>query len=95
MSDYLTDAELDELLRKAKAATPGEWQVYDSCSWRRIGLRDDYRVIIEPYNSRSDHHPDLTGPNIIDDLAHVSAANPETIQRLIAEVKELRARGRK
>lgn len=64
---------LAELVEKIEAlyarATPGEWMVYDSCSWRRIGLKDDYRTIIQPCNSSSDNHPDLTGINLQDDLA--------------------------
>jgi hypothetical protein len=65
----------DELLRRLerieKDFTPGAWELYTSNSWRRIGLKFDYRTIIEPVKL-NDGHPDLT------------AKNPEDVKGLIA-----------
>lgn len=47
--------ELEALLAKA---TPGEWMLATSCSWRRI-LTLDGKPVIVPTAQRSDGHPDL------------------------------------
>lgn len=74
-------------------ATHGQWTVYDSNSWRRIGLRGEYQTIIEPTVHR-DGCPDLTGKNRDNDLTllmwlrnHV----PEIIAALRAAASENRA----
>lgn len=82
-----------------EAATPGEWEIWDGCSWRRIGVRgaQHLRPIVEPTKSPTDGHPDLIGPNLRDDLAFIAAARtgwPATLDALEAErerVKELEA----
>jgi hypothetical protein len=48
---------LRDLLERA---TPGPWELHDSCSWRRIGTRERDGCVLYPMNSRSDNHPDLS-----------------------------------
>lgn len=56
------NAETVKRLRDRLAmATQGEWEVQDSCSWRRIGtLGHSGNVICPDTYSRDDRHPDLT-----------------------------------
>lgn len=70
----------------AEQATKGEWQVYDSCSWRRIGLKDKFETILQPCND-SDGHPNMCGPNAINDLHYIALANPATILHLLARLE--------
>jgi hypothetical protein len=65
-------AELRELLAKA---TPGPWEIFDGCSWRRIGNRDDDCAVLYPYNAK-DGHPDLAsrGANTHANLKLIVAA---------------------
>ena len=49
-------ADIKERLAKA---TPGEWKVFDSCSWRRIGISGTCKTVIAPTNCPSDNHLDL------------------------------------
>lgn len=56
-----------------KAATPAPWQVWDSCSWRRVCTVRGEGVIV-PTNSPSDGHPDLDAKRDDLDLA-VAARN--------------------
>jgi hypothetical protein len=51
-----------------RVSTQGEWTIYDSNSWRRIGLKNDYRETLWPCRLH-DGHPDLSGVNRDDDLA--------------------------
>lgn len=56
----MTPKELhDELERLAEKATPGEWEVQDGCSWRRVGTRGRDGNVICPTNHPADRHPDL------------------------------------
>lgn len=51
--------KLRELMEKA---TQGEWELWDSCSWRRIGIKNQFNSraqILEP-TIASDGHPDLS-----------------------------------
>ncbi len=43
-------------------------QVYDSNSWRRVGLAREYRIVMFPCNSQSDGHPDISGGNVLQAL---------------------------
>lgn len=82
--------DLEAIEKRVNAATPGPWRVWDSCSWRRIGTEDRHHrrsTVIEPYNSRSDGHPDLLAER--DDLEFVAHAR-EDIPALLAEVRKLR-----
>lgn len=45
-----------------EASTPGPWEVWTSCSWRRIGSHAG-KMVCEPITQRSDNHPDLYFPN--------------------------------
>jgi hypothetical protein len=74
-----------------EAATPGPWQVYDSCSWRRIGLAREHKEILWPSTNRSDGHPELDGINREADLEFIVTARtalPEVLDALDAAEKE-------
>ena len=40
--------------------TPGPWELWDGCSWRRFGSGTTQKMVVEPivYSER-DRHPDL------------------------------------
>lgn len=50
---------LGRLREVVGAATPGEWEIQDGCSWRRIGTPGNNGNVLCPYNSPTDNHPDL------------------------------------
>jgi len=75
---------LEELERLANAATRGEWQVHDSCSWRRIGTQEGDGNILRPTNDR-DGQPNLHARR--EDLDYIAAASPDVIISLIRELK--------
>lgn len=75
-------SRLKELEAKA---TPGEWEIYGSNSWRRIGLKSEYKEILWPCIAGHDGHPDLSGRNRDNDLALLLAlrnALPEILEAL-------------
>jgi hypothetical protein len=85
--------DLDEIERIAKGAPSGKWEVWTSCSWRRVfadqGRGSGVRVI-EPVTQRHDNHPDLMfGPGV---AAWLEGVTPDVVLALIAEVRALRAK---
>lgn len=50
----------DQLKILVERATKGRWELQDGSSWRRIGTLGHDGNVLCPYNSRTDHHPDLT-----------------------------------
>lgn len=44
------------------AHTPGPWELWDGCSWRRFGSRTTGNCVCQPIVAR-DGHPDLLFPN--------------------------------
>lgn len=84
--------DIDALERLAAAATPGPWEVQNSCSWSRIGQAHPHRYrdgnVLRPTNHPVDRHPDLTGDNLTPDLAYIAACHPQAIQSLIQRVRE-------
>lgn len=96
--------EIKELVEKLKAlqkwATPGPWEIHDSCSWRRIGTARHDGNVLCPTNSRTDNHPDLTAGRGEDLQANlgliVGAVNAlpqllDAIELLSSQVEELKA----
>ena len=88
--------DLDALEALEKKATPGKWMVYDSNSWRRIGIDGEYREILWP-DKAHDGHPEMGGINRDNDLTVLTAARnalPELIrlarigQRVERDAKE-------
>lgn len=81
--------DLDRLEALAKAAPQGKWEIWTSCSWRRIYAdqgREKVRVI-EP-TTQHDRWPDLAfGPGV---EAWMEGFTPEVALALIAEIRALR-----
>lgn len=74
---------LETILAAMQYVTRGPWQVFDGCSWRRIGRgghhQDDCAVLAP--TKASDGHPDLTvsrGNDRDANLDHISKCDPET-----------------
>lgn len=87
--------DLDELERVANEATPGDWQLQDGCSWRRIGTRGHDGNVLCPYITQTDRHPDLTagrGEDLYANLHHIATFDPPTVLSLIARIRELEGR---
>ena len=60
--------------------TPGPWKWWTSCSWKRLKTDDrNETVVLEPYASRSDNHPDCMVSEA--DMALIAAA-PELYEAL-------------
>lgn len=57
--------ELDKLIEAVDRLPPGKWEVWTSCSYRRITAEIDGRSqqdggVLHAYRQRSDGHPDLS-----------------------------------
>lgn len=80
--------DLDTLEALAKAATQGEWEWWNGCSWWRLGAanRDRTRVI-EP-TCDSDGHPNLIVR--AEDRRYIEAAQPRAVLTLLDEIERLR-----
>ncbi len=99
-----TPAErIEEIRERCEKATTGPWEVYDSCSWRRIGRECayyGYQEILWPSNSASDGHPDISGVNRKDDLDFIVNARTdipyllERVARLEGERDAYKAAGK-
>lgn len=85
-----------ELQGLLAGATPGEWQIQDGCSWRRIGTAFHDGDVLCPTNSRTDGHPDLVADdgklyaNLKLIVAAVNAL-PELLASLTAKDAEIAA----
>jgi hypothetical protein len=90
----LTEEErgrLDEIKERERRATPGKWEAWNGCSWWRIGLQAHsgrQYEIISPTTDSSDGHPNLTGPNLRDDLTFAAHARQD-IPLLLAIISRL------
>lgn len=91
--------DLAELRRLAEAATPGPWYVGDYEHGReRVTTYPDTaivdeagKVVVGAYNSHCCSFPiDIEADE--KDTAYISAANPQTVLALIAELESLRGR---
>jgi hypothetical protein len=82
-----THPKVDSYVEAMQAAgVPHEaLQVYDSCSWRRVGLAREYREMMVPTIAR-DGHPDIRGTEVL--IALVAAFNAMPV--MIKEVSRLR-----
>jgi hypothetical protein len=97
--------DLDDLESKAKAATPGPWNVFvcdDGKQWTGwplcisatnvLNSNGDERVIVRTggfYPYEWDHGTSQDEANA--NAAHIAAANPATMLALIARIRELEA----
>lgn len=84
MTDLLSDAELEDLEKKRREATPGPWYVGEKEKWQLA----DGRFI----RTSADKSGTCLVLSCGRDTDYLAAANPETIGKLIAEVKAARAR---
>lgn len=63
MVDPVTPDELAGLRRDEAALPAGPWELWTSCSFRRItGPDGKDGGVLSAYNQRSDNHPDLSMP---------------------------------
>lgn len=83
MSDVLSNEALEDLERKRQAATPGTWEVgiYEQVQ------TDDGEMVLPSVEGDEDNGGIISTAN----KQWVAAANPETVGKLIAEVKANRA----
>lgn len=75
-----------ELKALAEKATAGPWEVWDGCSWRRIGSATTDKPVIMPIKAISDGHPDLEATG--DDL-QFAAASRQALPDALADIEEL------
>lgn len=88
----LTETDLAEIERRANAATPGPWAVWDGCSWRRIGSEATQKTVIEPIRHHRDSQPDLESESGQRDENLEFAAHSRTdVPALLATIRELQA----
>lgn len=82
MSDVLSNEALEDLERKRQAATPGTWEVgiYEQVQ------TDDGEMVLPSVEGDEDNGGIISTAN----KQWVAAANPETVGKLIAEVRMLR-----
>lgn len=78
---------IERLEELAKAATPGPWEWFTSCSWKRLkhNSRGLTLNVAEPFVA-SDGHPDMTISR--DDMAFIAAAR-EGVPMLLAHLHQL------
>lgn len=84
----MTRPNLDAIEARARAATPGQWQWWTSCSFRRLKTADG-RGIAEPTVQRSDGQPDIQIRE--EDAAHIAGMDPAATLALCAYIRELEA----
>jgi len=75
------DAEFHAALDACGIKEPLE--VYTSNSYRRVGIKGQYRELIYAYNQKSDGHPDIHGTKLLE--AMVAAFNAMLAHRLPPE----------
>lgn len=79
----MTNEELNELERLAKAATEGEW------------IESDHDVyVLDMYDDANEGEPicfpSTANPNFKNNMKFIAKSNPQTALSLIAEVRRLR-----
>lgn len=81
-----------EIEQRLEAATPGPWELWTGCSWRRFGSKVTGSTVCEPTKAY-DEHPDLYFRNGGEDGpdAQLIAHAPQDIRSLLSYVKELEA----
>lgn len=87
-TDPITTVEIEELRRLEAAAPPGEWELWDSNSWRRIGIRGGGRTAIEPTIHLKDGMSDLHAKP---ETLRLAVAARNALPRLLDEIERLRA----
>ena len=80
--------DIDGIEARARAATPGRWQWWTLCSFRRLKTTDG-KGIAEPTVQRSDGQPDIQIRDA--DAAHIAGMDPAATLALLAYVRELEA----
>lgn len=74
--------EYTEALRRCIDLPAGaQLEVYDSCSWRRVGIRGDYKTLMQPVVA-SDGHPDIQGEALLRALVAAFNALPHVLAAL-------------
>jgi len=79
----MTDAEVEALATAARAATPGEWFVISPGNQWRVGASPD-KIVADTYERDLGHADTFNA-------AHIAAANPAAVLRLIARLRDAEA----
>ena len=85
--------DLTAIEARLKAATPGPWELWTGCSWRRFGRAGTLETVCEPTTHPIDGHPDLffrNGGSNGPDAALIAAA-PGDIAALLDALRAHRA----
>lgn len=82
-------ATIDELRRLEQRATPGDWELWDGCSWRRFGVKGTATTVIEPIRHERDGMNDLFARRGYDDLRLVPAMRNALVKLLDAAERSL------
>ena len=75
----MTDAELLELEKKAKAATPGPWKAVGEC------VADSDRYVLANCNTN------FSKGQVNSNAAYIAAANPAVVLEMITELRQAKA----
>jgi len=98
MTEHKGKTALDRIVAGLPGVTEGPWEIFDGCSWRRIGTnhlspigRKDCAVLA-PTVSPSDGHPDLysSEANCQRNLEHIARCSPDVFREIAGYVDELR-----
>lgn len=84
----LTPEECSAIEARAAKATEGPWEVWDGCSWRRIGSVATDKPVMLPIKAISDGHPDIQARR--EDLEFACDARAD-IPNLLATIAHLRS----
>lgn len=81
---------IEEIKDVLKHATPGPWQIWTSCSWRRFGSKATSQTVVEPVK-QYDGHPDLWFRNGGEDGpdAQLIAEAPQWLHDCLAYIEHL------
>jgi hypothetical protein len=86
-SDDALDAAFFEVLERCDAQEP--LKVYDSNSWRRIGLANRYKEVVYPEQQRPDGHLNISNTGVL--RALVAAFNAMLARRLAPKSEDAKS----
>jgi hypothetical protein len=83
----------DQISKAMEGVTDGPWEVYEGCSWRRIGTvgRDYHDCAVLAPTIASDGHPDLTcyrGNDLQANLDYIALCNPANMRIILSALAD-------